>query len=130
MRLSNDLFYMYTRCELVVTRAWANGRRFQNCIPNSIHTSPLHHIINRPGLPDFSGRNIEKTQEGLCTRLHSNSGCTHVREIYIAYMSEEVGHSNHVQQNVYITRTQPELTFRKYHAQPQHTCICTQSLAM
>ena len=41
-------------------RAWANGRRFQNRVPNSVHTSSLHHIIDQ-AFPIFQRATLKNT---------------------------------------------------------------------
>ena len=104
-QLSGDLSYLNTRRELAVTSAWANGWRFQNRVPNSVHTSSLHHIL------------IDKVLGRLGHEVTQYSACKHVREIYNA-------------KHVHNLHTQTKIAFRKNHAQLQHTRICGQSMVM
>ena len=40
--------------------AWANGRGFQNCVPNSVHTSSLHYVIDQ-AFPIFQRATLKNT---------------------------------------------------------------------
>ena len=51
---------MYVHEALAASSAWANGRGFQNRVPNSVHTSSLHHIIDQ-AFPIFQRATLKNT---------------------------------------------------------------------
>ena len=51
---------MYVHEALAASSAWANGRGFQNLVPNSVHTSSLHHIIDQ-AFPIFQLATLKNT---------------------------------------------------------------------